>query len=208
MSRGKELKQAWARFVSESVSLSKTFLARFEKITIFFSSFCDLMLNICSAISSSSEYSCARHSSTMHLNICFGEISIDSDYSKILTLRNQSNRMILPPILLSIDLFEKRMIPCDDRKEWQDQLEMFWTWTVASVLFQWSLIWLSHCTWEYHDRIGLSVRLLKLDLKNCYVIISKTYLPKIVRHTRLLILHWRLIRVFDIKWLFWKLSIT
>ena len=147
------------------MSLSKTFFARFEKITIFFSSFCDLMLNICSAISSSSEYSCARHSSTMHLIIRSDDLSIDCNCPKISTLRNQSNIMILPPILLSIDLFEKRMIPCDDRKEWQDQLEMFWTWTVASVLFQWSLIWLSHCTWEYHDRIELSVRLLKLDFK-------------------------------------------
>ena len=94
MNHEKELKQAWARFVSESVSLSKTFLARFEKTAILFSSFCDLMLNICSAISSSSEYSCARHSSTMHLIIFFfGAMSIDSDCSKISTHRNQSNNL-------------------------------------------------------------------------------------------------------------------
>ena len=50
-------------------------------------------------------------------------------YQSILIARKfrlfEISKMILPPILLSIDLFEKRMIPCDDRKEWQDQLEMF-----------------------------------------------------------------------------------
>ena len=125
---GMKLKQTWTRFVSDSVSLSRTPLARFDKGVIFFSSFCDLMPNIYSAMSSSSEYSCDLDSSTIHWNYFFGDLT---------TYRpEEPENSDLPAILQSIDLFEKRMILCDDRKEWQDQSKMFWTWTTVSVLFQ------------------------------------------------------------------------
>ena len=60
----------------------------------------------------------------MHLIIFFSERCQSILIARKFRLA-EINRIISPPILQSIDLFEKRMIPCDVRKEWQDQLEMF-----------------------------------------------------------------------------------